>query len=763
MELNAPTSNALATEFAGKSLSLALTSPPTRQPIRKSKYAFVELSPWAFRCTWLGILALHGFCLQYFSIIARLYWYLPTSYLDVCLTFYSIGMKNTHYRLLSIVHWLFVSAHGLLVGFMVLGSLGQRRLVFYPFQDIDLAKKLGRKRKKRARQGKPSALSPRQQVQAIASKIYDAFYGRFGIFGVESPYFEVVILFRESTETILQSYQAYRMSLYVPRVWLNRFYVSLLVLNCWSTPLVLLMFKHRPMTQRLLCLLLDAVLDLFSSIGIPLILLLSYAKDYDTSYGGFDTYFWYDDVWFVNVLNEFQLLLVVSWTDLFSRIVFYIGFIGCMESIKDLLRQKPKAKRVGPTPGAVPSGPTLDALLPSINSSVDPDCIPVSRQNATDSLIIKSFASFRAQYSPWIRRLKQLIHVAFVLWGLAVMVLHLRAERHENLTQCLVQVRPWTTNKPACALLIMDCHMDDVSGLVDDITPQWDLADEATVTRILIRHCPQLHMPPKITTFPRLYAIKIYNSTVVEWGDEAALTNSHHSGFSSLLIVRTNFTDGQLPAGLLSSDFPQLLYDIEFQITNLHTLPDDLDTKWLWGSYLYFENCEFDHFPPPLSGLAPSQLSFAFNRFTSFPFEALQVKGLSYFNMAGNPISTLSKTPYENVVVTNSIVGLNLIRTNISYLPRWIDPYLKRVTTHKPLYVRDSPYCKHRNEMAVGNRSHFPEIDTMPAEELSYLMSLTAADLYALERKASCVFNDILFYPYDHEDEQYGLPQDPSP
>ncbi|TMW65388.1 hypothetical protein Poli38472_008030 [Pythium oligandrum] len=593
-------------------------------------------------------------------------------------------------------------------------------------------------------------------------KIYDAIYGRFGLFGVESRYFEEIILFRESTETILQSYQAYRMSLYVPRIWLNRVFVALLVLYCWLTPLILVVFKSRPMPRRVLCLLCDAILDLSSSIGIPLILLLSYAGDYSSNLRGFSTYYWYDDVWFVNVLNEFQLILVVNWMDLFSRVVFYLGFLGCLESMKDLLRPRASGatKRVGPSPGSSFVGPTIDEVLPSVSPSGKSSTVPVPPPQATDSMIIRTITSIRTRYAPWTQRLKGLIHIGFVVWGFAVMILHLRAERHENLTQCLMQVRPWTANKPACALLIMDCHIDDVSGRVEDIMPQWDLADEATVTRILIRHCPQLHVPSKITAFRRLYAIKIYNSTIMQWNEDAALTNRYHSAFSSLLMIRTNFSDGQLPQGLLSNNIPQLLYDIEFQITNLRILPDDLDTKWLAGSYLYFENCQFDQFPSALHNMAPSQLSFAFNRFTTFPFQAFQIKGLKYFSVAGNPISTLSKSPYESVVDVGSIGYLYLLQTNISYLPQWIDPLIKRVTNHRPLYMRDMPFYKTRYEVTNRTRARFPELETVPLDELSFVMSLTADDLVTLDKKISCTFSDLFFYPYSHVDERYGLTED---
>ncbi|TMW65380.1 hypothetical protein Poli38472_008022 [Pythium oligandrum] len=631
-----------------------------------------------------------------------------------------------------------MSAHGVLVALSLIGSLGQRRLVFFPFQDDDVV--------------------AAKKTCAMVSTLF----GRFGLFGVESRYFDTMMIVRESVETILQSYQAYRMSLYVPRVWLNRLYVALLVLNCWMTPLVVIFFKRRPLACRLLHLLCGSLLDLMSSIGIPLILLPTYANDFDLNAGGLDMTRWYDDVWYISAFSELQLVFVSSWMDLFSRLVFYVGVIGGMKSMKDLLRPKTNKsgiKRVGPTLSPPTNNATPSAVLPSIPASENSAIVPTSQRVEPTPMDIHSFTPHRHLNATRLRRLKHIIHVGFVPWGLVVLILHLQAEQQEVLTNCLMQVRPWMTEKPACALLIMDCHQYGVSGYEKDIAPYWDHADEATVARILIRHCPRLHMPSILTAFSRLSAIKIYNSTVVEWGDEAALTNRHHPTIGKLLVLRSNLTDGKLPRGLLSSDFPLILKDIEFQISNLKSLPADLDTKWHSGSYLVFENCQFDHFPLVLLRLVPGAISLAFNWIATVPFEVFRVNGITHLNLAGNPISTLSKLAHETVVGAGSIVSLNLIRTNVSYLPRWIDPLFNRAGSSLSVLLCDSPFCLHRGELANGIRNHFPELDSMPLDHLSDVMSVTAAELITLDRKVSCAMTEIYYYPYGHDDALHSLPQ----
>ncbi|GAB9475418.1 Membrane protein [Globisporangium polare] len=82
-------------------------------------------------------------------------------------------------------------------------------------------------------------------------------FGYTGLFGVHSKHFTLVFLAREVTEAILESVQAWSPSYYVPRIWLNRFAVAVVVFGCWSTPSVQ-HFRHKnPRPELILCLLLD--------------------------------------------------------------------------------------------------------------------------------------------------------------------------------------------------------------------------------------------------------------------------------------------------------------------------------------------------------------------------------------------------------------------------------------------------------------------------------------------------------------------------
>ncbi|RLN46065.1 hypothetical protein BBJ28_00021983, partial [Nothophytophthora sp. Chile5] len=112
-------------------------------------------------------------------------------------------------------------------------------------------------------------------------------FARDGLFGVQGRYYDTLLLLREVVETALQTNQGFRMSHNVPRLWLNRFYVALLVVNCWSTALVHHVFHHSKTKMRLAALLCDCLLDLTSSVGISLLLVMVYAKQFDPSTGNF--------------------------------------------------------------------------------------------------------------------------------------------------------------------------------------------------------------------------------------------------------------------------------------------------------------------------------------------------------------------------------------------------------------------------------------------------------------------------------------------
>jgi hypothetical protein len=190
-----------------------------------------------------------------------------------------------------------------------------------------------------------------------------AVFGRDGVLGVEGRHFDTVLLTREVLETSLQSTQAYTMSVHLPRPWLNRLYVTMIVINCMVTPLLHEVFAANRLLRRSMLLACDAILDLFSSVIVHSILIVTYLRDYDPSAIDFPASLWLNDY-------ELPLLVVSSWGDLASRIVFSLAFITSLENVKSLVHVTPHAPltTVHPSPVLRPNHDhtsPVSALRPS--------------------------------------------------------------------------------------------------------------------------------------------------------------------------------------------------------------------------------------------------------------------------------------------------------------------------------------------------------------------------------------------------------------
>lgn len=129
-------------------------------------------------------------------------------------------------------------------------------------------------------------------------------------------------------------------------------------------------------------------------------------------------------------------------------------------------------------------------------------------------------------------------------------------------------------------MLETNCEVLHHQGDHQNMTDALHGFDSSTLRALIITGCSALEMPPRIQDFPQLQMLKIYNSTITQWDDEAALTDTLHPTLMLLYIVHTNVTDPHtLPAGLLSDDFPSSLRDVEFCVTNLVSLPMPLKAK----------------------------------------------------------------------------------------------------------------------------------------------------------------------------------------
>ncbi|TYZ69112.1 hypothetical protein PybrP1_009920 [[Pythium] brassicae (nom. inval.)] len=137
-------------------------------------------------------------------------------------------------------------------------------------------------------------------------------------FDVRHKNYGLIFLVREVVMTFLQSVQTYRLSCLVSRLWMNHVMASLLVLNCWATPLLYWAFRSRVGHVRLGGVIVNLLLDMVSYIVLPAALLPPYLKHFIPGKKMFDQELWYTDALFINLINDVQLVFVTSLYDTFS-------------------------------------------------------------------------------------------------------------------------------------------------------------------------------------------------------------------------------------------------------------------------------------------------------------------------------------------------------------------------------------------------------------------------------------------------------------
>ncbi|ETP55061.1 hypothetical protein F442_00348 [Phytophthora nicotianae P10297] len=726
--------------------------------IPKASTEVVKLSYWVFAVWWVIILAVHVATCVYTALYAYCYWKLQDTFLNLYFESYEIGMPSPYHHTIATVHMIMSILHAACILLMLGGSIYQRSLAFTPWASCDADAK-----HEETKSDRTSSV-----ILQSFTKIYDKISDRHGLCGVNSDHFHGVLILREVVETALQTVQAYRMSLLLPRTLLNRFFVILLAINCWSSVIVYsCFFKRDEARRRLACIVLDCILDFMSCMGVELIVLFSYVGDYDPSILGFPEIIWYNDEWIARALNELKMVLVVSWTDLASRSIFSLGLILTTMSMKELLARLPRSNnRVTQLDGSsmkvnarTESDTFWDTKLNTVAPKTATPTQPISK-NSQRKLLVKN-DSYRGTNlrSRGARVMLRTAHLLFGLWGVLVLGFHIQASMQPILPQCLMQVRPWAVSRTSCYLAGLDCHTLGISGKKDEVDEKWREFDASTVVQLLIRHCTEFEMPDIFSEFHELVNVKVYNTTIKEWGGSAAITSTNQPGMSSLLFVRVNMTDGLLPVGLLSTDFPQTLYDIEFCVTNLRTLPDDLDSKWPLYAIIQLEYSQLTTVPAVIPRLEPYYLALTGNPLSEIPPEVFEVQGMLFLSISNMNIRQL---PRNVTQLSAELSWIFIGDTNISFFWAWTDELVERMKGRaNPWLAGPSPYCDDLEKIKTGAATEF-SVPLSP-EYSQTLMDPSEANRDVILKAVRCDPNiGGLFYPLEIEDSINAISTPPS-
>jgi hypothetical protein len=161
--------------------------------------------------------------------------------------------------------------------------------------------------------------------------------GYDGYFGLNSPFFHLTVLVREIIEIFLQSYQLWTLSASVARVWINTLAVAVVAINCWSIPLVMIVFHRRERTRRLMHLVADMYLDYTCAVLIPVCVMIPYLQEFDWINLGFSLTDVANDVWLANAIAEARYVLVSSYADLAASLLPQYSVYACLRLLKRLV------------------------------------------------------------------------------------------------------------------------------------------------------------------------------------------------------------------------------------------------------------------------------------------------------------------------------------------------------------------------------------------------------------------------------------------
>ncbi|KAF1325498.1 Acyl-protein thioesterase, partial [Globisporangium splendens] len=291
-------------------LKSSISRRSSRAKAKAAKELFrVRVSPRVFTLCWLGIILAHGLCAAYFIAASYLYTYIMPLSLSSNLRRYALRLPVSSYTWVAYAHGAIAAPHVFLMLRMPVYSAYYRRLVF----ESNTASRISSTKvssKLRSR-----FLYTSKYFGGLNQKVFywrKWLFGHTGLFGLGGPHFRTIFLCQEAVEIVLQTTQAYRMSCWLPRMWLNRLYVTLLICNCWSTTLIQRFTENNPPLERLLVFSAGLLMDLVAMIGVPVFLALPYFSMYAPERSSFAAHYWYDDEWLINMVNECQVIMVTS-------------------------------------------------------------------------------------------------------------------------------------------------------------------------------------------------------------------------------------------------------------------------------------------------------------------------------------------------------------------------------------------------------------------------------------------------------------------
>ncbi|GLE03624.1 hypothetical protein PINS_up012526 [Pythium insidiosum] len=513
-----------------------------------------------------------------------------------------------------------------------------------------------------------------RRVQRGVHRIWTAFvsagsavFGQHGLLGIESTLFDVVFSARELVEMTAQCIQLHKYSALLSRPWINDIMVVMFVLDCWDSLVLSWLLRDREALRRVAALTVDTAMTIGTNVVIPAVILIPYIVEFDIEMFTFPARRLYIDELFMAMITENRSVIALSTVDGLSKIIPHLSIFTSLTSIRQFLLATVKKfyserRQTGP-PDCKPKGPSFGGS-------------PVAVKRQKTGYIDRGIGQGVCCRRIFVRA----SHCISFLVGLAVLIVHIRARFDRVIPEinCKMPQYPWFSSGASCAIVEFNCFRQH--RLLDKLS--LSMLNPKAVFAVIFSHCPSLVVPSGLQDLTELLTMEIFNSTIVSWSRDAAITATIHTQFAYLGLIRVNMT--ALPDGVLHSELPPSFLDIEISISNLTALPPDLASIWHDMDAVYVEYSPISVFPSVVLELNPYALSLVGNQIHELPPIAFSTIAhpLVRFTLAENPLRELSH------IANTSINVLALDGTQIAELPTWIHSEVSQ-----RVYMWGTPYC----------------------------------------------------------------------
>ncbi|GLE09130.1 hypothetical protein PINS_up020721 [Pythium insidiosum] len=506
-------------------------------------------------------------------------------------------------------------------------------------------------------------------VVTAPRRVWRRLFGLNGVFGLYGRHFDLAFRVRELVEIGLQTYQLYNLSRTIPSPWVNHLAVSVVVLNCFGVCLLELSTCISDRRRRVLHVLLDMALDLFSAVGVPLCIVMPYVLSLDVATASVTWTQVLDDVWFASAISAAQLVLITTPLDFVATIVPHLMVLGTLSTLSNIALRSTASFTRAADPSFSPA-PTLKTI------NVAPAPPPSSVERDTR----------HRQSSKRHRTWAVVTHVWLIGFGVFVLGAHIDAHLRSTAdeTWCRLPLHAWQFQHRraiTCAVGQLNCHREGISGRTEELADRLSIVDPALLSKLVFSHCAALEIPPIISTFSRLLVLETFNCTLASWTSTAALTDARHPSLTFVFLMDTRMLE--FPMTLRRRDLPTTFTGFYLYRGNLTALPSDIGDSWEALSFVrvFLQETEIQELPVSFSQLTIASLYLVNNPMQTLP-EMPNSRFLGY-TVTGEALRRLPQS-------IGDLATLRLLRvesTSVSEPTEWLRKlWSKRSSMYLSLY-----------------------------------------------------------------------------